>query len=307
MKRKFGVMMAVVALVMLFLSNGSVFAYTLEGDFNTATCVPINLSIGGDLWSLLKGTCGGIRTPSPNVLNATNHNWVEGDYVLVTGKNGSTALYSVGELDTGFAPANAVTLTLDKDKKDWDLAGRGRTIEKVCNIEVAHAVPVLKAFTTHPFSPELIVSGAGITPRTYDLADLKGMPQASFVNTAVTPNVTYTGPTLMTVLEAAGINTGDMDSFIVVSATDGYATVLSMYEATHEMGTQYDLLAISAYNGTANVEINIGGGTGDNGFARLVLPSDNPGAPGRWVSNIDQIVVHKLHPEDTWASMEHCR
>lgn len=303
MKKKFGFIVAVAALVMLFLSSGSVYAYTVEGDFNTAGCTPVTLSAGGDLWTLLKGTCGGIRTPSFPI-NSSNHNWIEGDYVLVTGRNGSMALYSVGELDPAFAPANAVTLTLNKNKKDWDLTGGDRALQKVCNIDVVHAVPVLKAFSTHPFSPELIVSGAGITPQTYNLADLKAMTQASYVNTAVTPAVTYTGPTLLAVLEASGVNTRDMDSFVVISATDGYATVLSMYEATHKIGTQYDLLAISTIGDS---ELNIGGGTGDNGFARLILPNDNAGKPGRWVSNIDQIVVHKLHPEEAWACMEHCR
>ena len=57
---------------------------------------------------------------------------------------------------------------------------------------------------------------------------------------------------MLSLLDASGVNTRDMNTFVVVSATDGYATVLSMYEVTHMIGTQYDLLAISASDGELN-------------------------------------------------------
>ena len=145
---------------------------------------------------------------------------------------------------------------------------------------------------THFFSPLLIVSGAGIIPRTYDLADLEAMKQETFDASSSTTNTVgkWTGPTLVSVLNASGVDTRDMDSYVVVQATDGYAAVLSMYEATHMTGAQYALLAISASDNS----INKGGN--DSGLARLILPNDN--VAGRWVSNVAQIVVYRL--EDCW-------
>ncbi len=294
MKKNFGFIMAIAALVMLLSSSGSVFACTVQGDFNTPGTYSCTAE---DLWTMLEGPGGGISQPSPP-MNPSNHNWREGDYVLVTGKDGSRALYSVGELDTNFAPAGmGATLTLDK-KGGCDLAGEGRAVKDVSNIDVVKAVPVGKGVeTVHPFSTLLVVSGEGITPQTYNLADLQAMTQETFNASSSTTNTNgiWTGPTLLSVLEASGVDTRDMNSYVVVSATDGYATVLSMYEVTHMTGAQFDLLAISSASGTA---INCGTSctAGDNGFARLILPNDT--AAGRWVSNVDEIVVYKLQPKE---------
>lgn len=100
---------------------------------------------------------------------------------------------------------------------------------------------------------------------------------------------------MLNVLEASGVDTRDMNSYVVISATDGYATVLSMYEVTHKIGSQFDLLAISSASGTS---INCGTtcAAGDNGFARLTLPNDT--AAGRWVSNVNEIVVYTSWPNE---------
>ena len=288
MKRNFGLILAISALAMLLLSSGPVFAYTVEGDFNTPGTY--TLSTGGDLWTLLQATGGGLFT-------AGVENTYEGDFVLVTGRNGSSALYAVGELDTKFAPAGAVTLTLDKNRQ-CDLAGEGRAVKDVSNIDVLFAVPVIKG-GQYFFSNRLVVSGAGIIPKTYYLADIEKMTQEIYTNTS---GATWTGPTLLSLLKASGVNTRDMNSYVVVSATDGYATVLSMYEVTHMTGTQYDLLAITASDGELNEGpwVNSKGTQNDDGFARLVVPGDK--GAGRWVSNVDQIVVHRLpRVEGCWS------
>ena len=224
----------------------------------------------------------------PYSIQTKFENYTEGDLVLVTGKNGFSALYSVGELDTKFAPANAVTLTLDWHSR-YDLAGEGRAVEDVSDIDVVHAVNVIKGQTLHFYSSRLVVSGEGIIPKAYDLSDLEDMAQATYTNTS---GADWTGPTLLSVLNASGVNTKDMDSYVVVSATDGYATVLSMYEVTNMTGTQYDFLAISASDGSIN-----GTTASDSGFARLILPDDK--GPGRWVSNVDNIAVYKLPSKES--------
>ena len=304
----------------LFILSAQTLAYTVSGYVDH----PGEYSTDGSLWIVLQGTgafgadsqypyqypcfsnpnipCITLPQP-PYALNSINHNWVDSNYVLVTGKNGSRALYAVGELNPKFAPASAaVTLTCDKEGR-CDLAGKGRIVRNVCNIDVVHAVSTIKVVGntpfTHFFSPLLIVSGAGITPRTYDLTDLKAMKQETFDASKSTTNTVgiWTGPTLVSVLNASGVDTSNMDSYIVVQTTDGYAAVISMYEATKMTGAQYALLAISASDNS----INKGGN--DSGLARLVLPNDN--VAGRWVSNVAQIVVYRLNPKEGYK--DHCR
>ncbi len=295
MKKSLGFFMAVAAALVLLLSSvGSVFACTVEGDFVTPGTYPC---AAGDLWTLLENTGGGIfvpSTPPPPIYSNVEtkfENYVEGDFVLVSGKFGSSALYSVGQLNPSYGPADAVTITLDKCGR-YDLAGEGQAVENVSSINVVHGVNVIKGQGTHFYSTRLVVSGEGIIPKSYDLADLEGMVQATFTDPST--GTVYTGPTLLSILKALGIDTMDMDSYVVVSATDAYATVLSMYELTHETGTQYDMLAISATDNSINGTVS---GSSDNGFARLVLPGDNTGAKGRWVSNADEITVYKVTPQ----------
>jgi len=299
----------------LFILRAQALAYTVTGNVNN----PGEYSTDGSLWTVLQGKgefgadsqypyqypcfadpslpCVTLPQP-PYAQNDINHNTVDSNYVLITSKNGSRALYAVGELNPKFAPASAmVTLTCDK-KDRCDLAGAGRAVKDISRIEVVQAVPGIHCNNkyhpnaqipfTHFYSSLLIVSGPGITPRAYDLARLKAMKLETFDASKSTTNTVgvWTGPTLVSVLHASGVDTRDMDSYIVVQTTDGYAAVLSMFEATQKTGAQYALLAISASDNS----INKGGK--DSGLARLVLPNDN--VAGRWVSNVAQIVVYKL-------------
>jgi hypothetical protein len=315
MKKKTCIAILAVAAALLILSSQAM-AYRITGYVNN----PGNYTTSGSLWLALEGpgafgadplypyqypcytdsTLPCITLPQPPyALNTINHNWVDSNYVRVTGEDGSSALYSVGELNPKFAPAaSVVTLTCDK-KGRCDLSGGGRWVHNVAEIEVAHAVSTIKISAgtpfTHFFSPILIVSGAGITPQTYDVADLQAIKQVTFDASASTTNTVgvWTGPTLESVLRASGVDTRDMDSYIVISATDGYAAVISMYEATHKTGGQHPLLAISASDNSIN------NGGKDSGLARFVLPNDV--VAGRWVSNVAQIVVYKIEScEDHW-------
>jgi len=297
MKKNLFIIMAIAALVMQLSSSGPLFACMVGGDFNapgTSVCA------AEDLWTLLQSTGGGIYTPTlpsplpPYSIQTKFENYTEGDLVLVTGKKGSSALYSVGELDTKYAQANAVTLTLDWRGR-YDLTGEGRAVEDISDIDVVHAVNVIKGQTLHFYSSRLVVSGDGTIPKTFDLVDLQGMEQATYTNTS---GADWSGPTLLSVLNASGVNTEEMNSYIVVSATDGYATVLSMYEVTHMTGSQNDLLAISASDGSIN-----GTTASDSGFARLILPGDK--GAGRWVSNVDNIAVYKLPCKETFKAHWH--
>ncbi len=339
MKKNFHVIMAVAALVMLLLPSGSVFAYTVTGNVNN----PGEYSTAGSLWNVLQGanvtfgansqyryqypcytdsTVPCITLPQPPYAqNDINHNTVDTNFVLVTGKDGSRALYSVGELNPKFSPdtAQATVSCTSRNKEsrggDCDLAGAGRSVKDIAKIEVVQAVPSIhyngkyeggaRVPFTHFYSSVIVVSGEGITPKAYDLAALQKMTQLTFDASESTTNTigVWKGPTLLSVLQVSGVDTQNPDSYVVVQATDGYATVLSMYEATKLTAVQYALLAISGlttHKGTPNTQVinckNMCSSNGDGGLARLVLPNDR--AAGRWFSNVSQIVVYKVHHRD---------
>jgi len=332
MKKSPGFMIAIAALFIFLAWTGQVQGYEVRGDVT-----PGWGTSGGNLWyDVLKETAtsteGGyddaatppvygvlVRPPTtkdfPNLINPTNHNWVEVDYILVTGADGHRALYSVGELDPRFGNGT-VTITCSGSAKNnrscnrgyhCDLAGLGRSVRNVSTIDAIHAFTHMKGVTVdgakdvHPFSPMLIVSGEGVTPKTYNLAALQALPQVIFDASASTANTVgiWHGPRLVDVLKDAGVDTKDMNSYIIVQATDGYAAVLSMYEATQLTGAQYALLGISdtlnntLNNGTCTDAVSANTTCKDGGFVRLVLPKDL--AAGRWTSNTSQIIVYKLH------------
>ncbi len=338
MRKEFGHIIVIAALVMVFTCTGQIQAYEVTGDVTSGWGTR-----GGNLWyDVLKetssSTAGGYdgtyergvlgRPPTtkdlPNILNPTNHNWTEVDYILVTGRNGHRALYSVGEIDPRFGN-KAVTLTPNKFKKDYTLAGLGRVVDRVSTIEVVHAFTNLKGVVVdgskdvHPYTPMLVVSGVGIKPRTYDLAALQAMEQVIFDASLSTSNTfgIWSGPTLLDVLDAAGVDTKDMDSYIIVQSSDGYATLLSMYEVAHNTGAcplpsvdcPLPFLAISGYYpDTGKIAINNGSCTDaesagttckDSGFVRFAIPDD--WQAGRWVSNTAQIIVFKLDHEHGWC------
>ncbi len=304
------------AVAALFMLSSQAMAYKVSGNVNN----PGEYKTAGSLWIALEGPdafgadssypyqydcfpgtslpCITLPQP-PYAQNDINHNTVDSNYIVVTGKDGSKAIYAVGELNPKFAPAGYVVTLTCAQKCGCDLAGEGRSVRNVSEIDVFQAVPSIHVNEktlpfTHFYSSVVIVSGEGITPKTYNLAELQAMTQETFNASSSTTNTVgdWVGPTLASVLEASGIDTRDMDSYIVVQATDAYAAVLSMYEATHMTGGQYPLLAIQDTLGNT---INCGttcGNMGENGLARLILPNDT--VAGRWVSNVAQIVVYKL-------------
>ncbi|MGD0231898.1 MAG: hypothetical protein ABSC19_16345 [Syntrophorhabdales bacterium] len=315
MKKNLAFLMAVAALVMLLAWTGQVRAYEVTGDVTSGWG-----TTGGSLWyNVFNETASSgsgtapfgviVRPEAGYLINSTLHNWVEGDFVVVTGMDGERALYSIGELDPGFGN-ETVTLTLTKDKKGYNLAGAGRAIGNVADIDVVHAVDVVKGAygSIYPYSIQLVVSGEGIAPKKYELADLLAMKQVTFNASSSTTNTVgvWTGPTLVDVLKASGVDTTDMDSYIVVVATDAYATVVSMYEATHMITNTQTELPLLATSGvvSGSDEINCGSSSllpptsstsscAGDGFVRLVLPEH--AKAGTWVSNVYAIMVHKYH------------
>jgi hypothetical protein len=275
MKKNFLAVLA--AAVIIFASSGQLLAYMLSGDVDN----PGNYSAGGDLWTsvLTPATIHVYKGP----LNPTGENWIQGDYIRVTGSSGSTAIFSVGELNPTYGN-QAVTLTGNLSG-GFDLSGSGRSVTDVNGIQVIHAVDALKG-GTYSYSNQVSVSGSGITAQSFNLAQLQGMTQSTYDGATA-----FTGPALLSILGAAGVNTGNLNQVVIAKATDGYTTLLSMYEVVNPISTTADLLAIIA----SNHSINEGPWTSgtktknDNGLTRLVLPGDL--ATGRWVSNLSSLEV----------------
>ena len=135
------------------------------------------------------------------------------------------------------------------------------------------------------------VSGAVGAPGTYDAAALGALPQSTQAVTyrAGTGSVSdgFTGPTLWSVLQAAGgitanpsIKNNVLSKYVIATGADGYATVISAGEISPMFGNRQDLVATSDTGGTL---------PSPDGFARVVATGDVAG--GRYVSNLTGLVV----------------
>jgi hypothetical protein len=287
MKTNLRFIMALTAVMGLLVFGGQALSYTVTGDVANGG----SYTSTGSLWTLLRNTA---------VFNGTTtHMYIEGDYVQVTGASGST-LYSVGEINPGFGAA-WVALT-GNGSGGYNLSGAGRSITGVTNINVVHAVTPVKngpwiysdnytvksgATLLDTFS----LSGTALTDTAGKIAD-GTISGSSFY--AKSLDLNYTGVSLLSMLGGLGINTNNLNQYITVKATDGYATVISIGELVN--GENVFL----AYKGDPTdptpsvgplVTDQYGNVTGGyNGFTRLIF-SDQMGRD-LWVSRVSSIEVN---------------
>ena len=228
-------------------------------------------------------------------VNAAVKNDFLNDYVLATGADGYRAVFAVGELrsDFGNRPSivayaettNGVSASLGSDgfariTSPGDVKG-GRYVSNLTRLDVRASDAVALAAPAGGVSTQLVLSGAVNTVTTFDLAALLALPQ---VTRTVGAN-TYTGPTLWSVLNAAGLKTDatlknpTLAMYVVATGSDGYRALISLGELDPGFGNQPDIVAL-AVNGA---------GLGTNGFARTVVPNDVKA--GRWVSNLVKLEV----------------
>jgi DMSO/TMAO reductase YedYZ molybdopterin-dependent catalytic subunit len=134
------------------------------------------------------------------------------------------------------------------------------------------------------------IDGAVEHPRSVTLADLKREPATTEAVSLKTGRGvltgSYTGVLLWTLLEQAviklspGSRNDVMRHTITVTASDGYATVLSAAEIDPEFGGERAIIAY-AKDGKPL--------TDERGFARLVIPTDK--SAGRAISGVVSITV----------------
>ncbi|MBV8911905.1 MAG: hypothetical protein JOZ05_02560 [Acetobacteraceae bacterium] len=140
-------------------------------------------------------------------------------------------------------------------------------------------------------STTVAVSGQVAAPITLGLSGLQSLPQATQTETytAAGSRVTdvFTGPTLWSVLQAAGgistnpaVKNDVLQTYVIATGSDGYSAVISSGEIAPNFGHKPDLVAIQATSGSL---------PGANGVARVTASGD--GAGGRYVSNLESLVV----------------
>jgi len=136
----------------------------------------------------------------------------------------------------------------------------------------------------------IVIQGAVEHPRTLTLADLMREPATTEAVSLKTGKGmltgSYTGVLLWTLLQKAGIRISSeirndvMRHTIVVTAKDGYSTVLSVAEIDPEFGGERALIAYAKDGQQLSDK---------RGFARLIFPADK--SAGRAISGVWSITV----------------
>jgi hypothetical protein len=143
------------------------------------------------------------------------------------------------------------------------------------------AQPVKHGGSEAPASPRFSLEGLVMTPAVYDRAAIAALPQSK----VTVGSVTYTGVSLWTLLDKAGIIThvgiknDILREAVTVTASDGYKVIISLGEIDPDFGNQPCLIA-TQQNGS-----DFPSGS----FAKLVFPNDVK--KGRWVANLTALKV----------------
>jgi hypothetical protein len=219
-------------------------------------------------------------TPTGDYLN----NPILQDYLVATNSSGQQSLISLGEIDPSFvgtAASSDDVISVSGSTANLDfLAGSGasgRDLSNIVSLQLL-SVAALPA-TSGGVSTAVTLTGASGNAGSYDLSQLQNdfTPTTEMVN-----NDTYTGVALWTFLDPTVSDI--LNQYVVVSGTDGYEVVFSLAELDSNLGGNSSDLLPYADTGT-NFSTSM------DGLARVITPSDQPYAHGRWVSNVDDIEI----------------
>ena len=252
---------------------------------------------GTTLWNLLSDA-GGVTT-------TTAKNDILSKYVIATGADGYKAVFSLGEIDPAFGNQAVLVAYADTAGQlgpsgaeglarmvvPGDFAG-GRYVSDLVSLQVA-SLPEPGPAGSGGIAPQAVVSGAVadpliVTPETLSALNQSTTETASYLAGSSQVTDTYTGVSLWTLIQDAGLLTdpsikNDLLRFAVVATgSDGYRAVISLGEIAPSFGNQQDLVAYADTAGQL-------GPTGSQGATRLVVPGDHAG--GRYVSNLVSLQV----------------
>jgi hypothetical protein len=264
----------------------------------TAAGNPVTDSYTGiKLWDLL-ADAGGVTVTSAK-------NDVLSKYVVATGSDGYKAVFLLGEINPNFG-AQPVTVAyadtggqLGPDGTDGlarmvvpgDLAG-GRYVSDLVSLDVK-SLPEPGPSGPGGISDSLALSGeiadpTTITPETLAALNQSTTETATYMSGAGQVTDTYTGVSLWTLIQDAGLLTdpsikNDLLRFgVVATGSDGYRAFISLGEIAPAFGHQPDLIAYADTKGQL-------GQDGQDGALRLIVPGDHAG--GRYVSNLVSLQV----------------
>ena len=261
---------------------------------------------GPTMWSLLNTV--GLITPPPPVKKG-----VLLQYVVATGSDGYSALFSLGELNPNFGGSAPQVLVANLQGTPSVPLGStgfaravaakdnfgGRYVSNLDNLRVGTA-PVRASMgggTTTQFS----LSGAVKTPGVYTLSTLEGLPATTetvtYLSSGTPVTATFTGVSIWTLLTDAGIVTNPaikndiLNYYLEATGSDGYSAIFSLGELDPMFGGTGapDLIAYEM------VVDGVDEPLGSDGFARVVVPGDSRG--GRYVSNLVDLEIIDAVPE----------
>ena len=268
----------------------------------------VNTSFTGPtLWSLLNTV--GLVTPPPPVKNGMLL-----QYVVATGSDGYSALFSLAELNPNFGGSTPQVLVanlqgtppappapLGSTGFARAVAAKnnfgGRYVSNLDNLRVgtAQVQTSMGGGETSEFS----LSGAVKTPGTYNLASLQALPatteNVTYLSGSTTVMTTFTGVSIWTLLTDAGIVTNPaikndiLNYYLQATGSDGYSAIFSLGEFDPMFGGSLTRPDLIAYDEVGNPFL------GSDGFARVVVPGDFRG--GRYVSNLVSLEVTDAVPE----------
>ena len=264
-----------------------------------AAGVPVSDTYSGPtLWNLLN-TAGGVTTTSAK-------NDILSKYVVATGSDGYTSVYSLGEINPQFGNQPILLAFSDTAGQlgptgsnglsrivvPGDMAG-GRYVSDLVSLTVG-SLPEPGPSGPGGIAASATVSGAVadpaiITPETLSqLISQQQTETATYLSGSGPVTDTYTGVSLWNLIQDAGLLTdpsikNDLLNYVVVATgSDGYRALFSLGEINPAFGNQQDLVAYSDEKGQL-------GPDGKDGAMRVVVPGDVAG--GRYVSNLTSLQV----------------
>jgi hypothetical protein len=248
--------------------------------------------VGASVYSLIS-SAGFLYPP------AAKNGFLE-DYIAVTGANGAQVVLSEGEIDPNFGGKSSTDIIAYSENGvaiaptlivpgDIDGGIGGRDISGVSNLAVGIAA-LPGALPGTPAAPPLTLSG-DLTPPSnpYTVATVEQLGATvqtdSFLSGATPTTTTFTGASLSSVLNSAGVNPSQaLNDYVVATGSDGYGVVYS--EGEINPAVRASPTALVAYNDGSGSFPSVGKVTD---ALRTTAPGDSKG--GRYVSNLDSISV----------------
>jgi hypothetical protein len=296
MKKTLGFAIVLAALIGMFAFSGQALAqYTVTGDLSTvgtngytagATALLGAQTYTGSLSGLF-GTAGGEANYINNNLPSGSYSdmYANQDYIVATSSSGAIATFSVGEVTVGnnsvnsvgnsagtSLNANNISIT-GNNTTGYTITGPGRTLSNLTNINVVHtSMPVGVA----GYSSSFTIQGSGLTTVTYNASNFPAsLPTYTNQEAYGYTGNQYTGVSLLTLLQNAGVNTGNLNQYVIATGIDGGEAVLSMSEIVQNSSTTIN--GVSSGDMVATL-LNGSALSGSRGYARLVLPTDTSSA-----------------------------